>query len=252
MTGNYVVPAGIQLTIEPGTTIKVREGQYVQFAQGSTVNAVANGTSRITFTTVQDDSTGEDLTGPALGSPRAGGWEAIYMDSSSVNLDYVDIRFAGNAFQPGHGGGLVSSILVRSGASPSLKHIRLSDADASGFEFQADTSPVLDTVSIERTRNEAISQSISATPIYKSLSLLTSGGSYINLQAGTIPGDRSWDFDGATVHINGNLVVPASTTLNLAPGTIFKFSEGALFQTQGTLLASGTASPTNFVHQPKR
>ena len=242
VTADFNVPSGIQLTIAPGTTVKVREGQFVLLGAGSTVNAIGNSTSRITFTTVQDDSVGEDLTGPTAGVPKAGHWESLYVDSSNVNFDFADVRYAGNQHNPGHGGGFVPSVFVRSGTLQNFKHIRLSDGDSTGFEFQSNTSPVLDAISIERTRQVAINQAVSANPSYKGLSLLTSGGSYINLQPGSIPGNRSWDFDNATVHINGDLVVPADTTLNLAPGTILKFSNGSYLYADGTLNAIGTAT----------
>ena len=211
VTADFSVPSGIQLTIAPGTTVKVREGQYVFFGAGSTVNALGNSASRITFTTVQDDSVGEDLTGITVGVPKAGHWESLYVDSSNVTLEFADIRYAGNIASAGNTNGFVPSLSIRNGSKPTFRNTNITDADGLGIDIGGNAGPTLDRVAIDRTRQSAISQALTADPIYSGLSLPTSGGSHIRLQGGTITANRSMDFDGKPVHLTSDLSIADGT-----------------------------------------
>ncbi len=240
--GDFSVASGTQLTIQPGTTIKAREGAFVNFQSGSQVTALGNSSSHITFTSTQDDSVGEDLTGASAGVPVSGQWESLYIDSSTVNLDFADIRFAGNVYQPGNNQGFVSSLQIRNGASPTVHHIGLADLDGFGLEIQDNTSPNLDAIAITRTRFASIYQALTATPTYSALSLNSTGGNFIQLQGGTVASNRSWNFANTPVHVVGDLAVADSKSLTLAPGTILKFATGASFYAAGTLVAEGSTS----------
>lgn len=81
------------LTIEPGVVIKVA-GQFTTVTIYGILNAIGTATSRITFTSLQDDSVAGDSAGdgPTEGTP--GQWYSLRVRGSAV-LRYVDVRFAG-------------------------------------------------------------------------------------------------------------------------------------------------------------
>ena len=90
VVGDVTIEAGATLTIDSGTVIKSDHGRLVR-ALGA-INAGMAGADPVIFTSVDDDSVGEDLTDGFDGIPVPGDWEAIYIDSSTVAFDNVEIR----------------------------------------------------------------------------------------------------------------------------------------------------------------
>ena len=107
------VPAGVTLTIAPGTVVKgVTYGCGPYCTQNSltvegTLDAVGTSTNPITFTSLNDNSIG-GATG--TGTPSDGDWSGIDVDQSgSVEFTYVNVEDAETGISVGGTGALTAT-----------------------------------------------------------------------------------------------------------------------------------------------
>ncbi|MGE4178395.1 MAG: right-handed parallel beta-helix repeat-containing protein, partial [Limisphaerales bacterium] len=95
----------------------------------------------------------------------------------------------------------------------------------------------------EASGNSAASETLSTDPSasVSEADLADNGSRHLQLSAtpssGTISANETWS---GTVHVTGDLTIPAGITLTVEAGTVVKVAGGALIQVQGTLLARGT------------
>ena len=92
----FSISAGVTLTINPGTILKVRAVGYYWPSIYGKVIAHGTSTAPIYFTSINDDSVGGDTSGngPSAGAP--GDWQGLYFKSGSEgSFDYVNISYAG-------------------------------------------------------------------------------------------------------------------------------------------------------------
>ena len=100
VTCDVTVPAGVTLTVAPGTVIKGTQGA------GLTVlgELAAQGTSAVpvTFTSIRDDSAGGDTDSDgATTAPAAGDWSGISIQTGgSATLRDVSLRYATRRRRP--------------------------------------------------------------------------------------------------------------------------------------------------------
>ncbi|MFG0318119.1 MAG: choice-of-anchor Q domain-containing protein [Planctomycetota bacterium JB042] len=114
------VPAGLTLTVGPGSTLKF-VGTNHSLANHGTLNAVGTPSDPVVFTSFADDAHGGDTNGDgALTSPAPGDWRGILFHSTSTAnvLDRVLIRSHGSTFrsaihaeQAGFDGALTNSTI---------------------------------------------------------------------------------------------------------------------------------------------
>jgi len=97
---NLDVPAGITLTVAPGTIVKASGKLSVE----GTLDVAGTADSPVIFTSV-NDSTAGGTTG--TGSPAAGDWPGIWVDNGSVDIEHAKISYASSAVAGGSADGSV-------------------------------------------------------------------------------------------------------------------------------------------------
>jgi len=92
VTGTLDIPAGVTLTIDPGTVVKALN---TKLTVGGSLVASGTAASPVVFTSVNDGSAG-GATGS--GSPRPGDWNGIASyGSGSVDIEHAVVSYATNA-----------------------------------------------------------------------------------------------------------------------------------------------------------
>jgi hypothetical protein len=90
INGSLDVPAGIILTVAPGTVVKSEGDLQVD----GSLDAVGTSSQPITFTSIDDNTVG-GVTG--TGTPDSGDWGGIYgQTTASLDLENADVRYATN------------------------------------------------------------------------------------------------------------------------------------------------------------
>ncbi|MCI0539867.1 MAG: Ig-like domain-containing protein, partial [Verrucomicrobiales bacterium] len=238
VTQNVTVPAGVTLTIQPGTVVKVAQGQFLSVV--GTLDARGTESQAIIFTSHRDDSVGEDVSGAGQATPSRGDWESLYFDDTSDAsvLENVEVRYAGNPDFPT--GGNRRPALVLRNSNVTLRNLLVMDVQSTGIALESG-SATLDRVTVQRAAGRAFDANLAATPA--SLTALTARESGLNgyvLSGGTIDANRTWDFGGLAVHLISNITVAGGATLTLVPGQVVKFDQGIyLAANSGTLRAVG-------------
>ncbi|MEO8427416.1 MAG: Ig-like domain-containing protein, partial [Verrucomicrobiota bacterium] len=247
--GGLAVYVSSDTAIDGGATLTIVPGQVVKFAQGAslTVNtgfltSLGTATSKIIFTSFKDDSVGGDANADAaVSSPQAGDWEAIYFEAGSDQsvLSQAEVRFAGNAANPGNSSWYRPAIRLTN-TSATLTDVLVIDADQNGVEIVGG-SPVLTRVLVTRARALAFAETALANPTLRQLSASNTGLNGYWFVGGTLTANRTFDFGGLPGFINNNLTVAAGTALTLIPGLVVKFRQGVDLEVDGTLNAVGAA-----------
>ncbi len=228
----------------PGTILKMPQGSYIYASPTGILIAEGTPERPIVFTSIDDDSIGGDSNNNlASTSPVPGQWESIYLDSSGSSLQNVEVRYAGNVSNAGHGHEpyRVASINVRNEAAPSIRNTRIRFGENVGLRMEANTRPLLDNLRIENSGREAIQQVLSAEPIYSGVQFLDNFADRITLGGGTISKNRTLDFNRLPVFVNDDLTIAQDANVQLVAGSIFKFTAGNYFWVRGGLQAEGTA-----------
>lgn len=126
-TGNVTVASGVTLTIDPGVYVKFGSG-FSLVVDGS---LVANGTSGspIMFTSIEDDSDGNDSSGdgPSTGSP--GDWGTLGFDSStsSGTISHAVVEYGGDGLSP-----LNDMVSASDGGTLSVSDSTITDSEQTG------------------------------------------------------------------------------------------------------------------------
>lgn len=98
LTCDYTIALGHTLTIRPGTVVKVDAGRQV--AVYGTLAAVGTATSKVVFTSLNDDRYGGDTNG-STAAPAREDWTALtFYEGSSATLTHAIIAYGGYAGYP--------------------------------------------------------------------------------------------------------------------------------------------------------
>jgi RHS repeat-associated protein len=78
LDGNLIIPAGITLTIDPGTVVKALPGTEIIVQSGGTLSALGDASNPVIFTTFDDSSVGGNTDfNQGISVPSPGDWSGI-------------------------------------------------------------------------------------------------------------------------------------------------------------------------------
>ena len=160
--GGLTVNAGVQLTIQPGTVVKLRNGNLI--VQG-TLNANGTSGNKIIFTSIYDTaamSGGNTLGRMSLAAVESmlapGDWGRIEFTSTASGsvLNYVVIRYGGSSSSYGS--------LHLNGGSPSISNVVLTDSRYHGIYATNGAAPVINYTTVTASGDKGIYCTGSANP----------------------------------------------------------------------------------------
>ncbi len=242
IVGDVRVPAGATLTIQAGTIVKFNEfASYDILVEG---RILANGTaaSPVVFTSLRDDTgldgvlgtaDDQDTNGNGPSNGGNGDWNAIQLlpGSSGHVFDNVQIRYGGT----GATGALVASVPM------TLSNSLVRNSASSGVRLQTSNSTLTTNVYKDNS-GAAISIDLASNPAITGVTVSGNGSNALVLDSGTLVGNGFWNDRDIVYRLNGDVTVPATSTLTIGPGQIIKFRTFAsddLF-VDGKLIADGT------------
>lgn len=208
---DVTVPKGSTLAIEPGAIIKFDTNccrRYNLIIEGSlTVNGSEG--SRVYFTSLRDDTIGNDTNGDGGAStPGAGNWGSIvFRNGGTGRVQYTELRYGESTF-------------YTDGSSPTFDNISVRDASYSAFNVAPSDSPTITNFEVQRTPY---------------------GG--VAVRPGAMNQNVTWNQTAAPFILTDN--VTATANLTIESGVIVKFDTDCCRRfsliIEGLLTVNGTA-----------
>lgn len=254
MLGDITIAESATINIEPGIVIKAGSNDAL-FVEGA-LNASGNETEGpITFTSIKDDNVGNpvDTNNDGNGSaPEAGDWDYILFRSNTNNqaskIEDAEIKFA-------------ESGIVMHSANVPVYNTTISNSGFWGISLDGNSSPIIDSVTIESSNDGPIAVSTLADPVFSNIQFNNNGNSGLFIiesrstlrnigfleSSNLITNDATLakrtvaGIDGIPYIFGSNMVVIGeNTTLTIEPGVILKFNRSSKIRVNGALNAEGT------------
>ncbi|MCA9190886.1 MAG: right-handed parallel beta-helix repeat-containing protein, partial [Planctomycetales bacterium] len=231
LTGDVTVAPGVTLSIQAGTVVKLANTGVDLFVQG-TLQAVGTSVAPIIITSLNDDVGGDTNGNGNASIPHAGDWGRLQV-TGSAQLDQLDIRYGGHFF-----GAMVQSL----GASVVISNSRLTDSASDAVRIE-DSDPVIDNVTFENNSDAALSMDLKSNPAIVGVALMNNGLNALQVDAGTVGRDVTWDNPAIVYWLNDDITVPSGRTLRIDAGQIVKPAHsGVELYVDGTLSVLGDSS----------
>jgi hypothetical protein len=265
---SLTLPADKALTIEPGITVFVPQGNIGLYIAGT---LTANGPTEapVIFTS-------------RAGTPAKGDWNGIYLAPTAGNstLANASIRYAGGFGYCSYGcsglgtynGAVRYTGLYVDSCAPNLAGITVADTYGNGIDMFASNTP-LTGVTIERAYMSALRLEGGASPAITNTAITDCGfGDYwavsidaackpvptnvtlsgnkyqgVWVRGGTVNGSTVWKQWSPTTpyYMDGTVTVDATATLTIEPSVTVKANSVGMI-VNGTLIADGTQGAITF------
>ena len=260
VSGDILVNDDEILTIMPGAVVKFAPGALMTVR--GTLRAVGSAASWIVFTSMDDTTYGEIVTG-SDGSPSKGDWCGIQLYGYSGyngigEFDYCRIRYAGGAgdtsanvyFLLSDSGYFTNSISEESAidgirvgnCSPEIRDSTIqNNANDGMYAFGSGAVTVTGNTFTGNTRHGLY---LDQTTISPNVSDNTGSGNGTNgvVLEGTVAANQSWSsVAGFPIVLLSSVTVNDGITLTVVAGTIVKFGPSAQLEIRGTLDVNGFA-----------
>jgi M6 family metalloprotease-like protein len=165
---SVTVPAGMTLTLLPGTVVKPRSRSISILVQG-TLTAKGSESQPVVITSLLDDSAGGDTNNDGSASaPKRGDWDAIVVTGGGrLEMSHAQVRYGGgDTYQSDFD----ANIYLDDNASATLDHVDVSYSTWDGI--QARTKAVGTTTRLAFTNGTASNNNQSGIAVYKTAGTL--------------------------------------------------------------------------------
>lgn len=235
IVGTVRVPAGVTLTIQPGTVIKFNDFAGFSLIVDGTMSAQGTLAQPIYFTSLRDDGVGGDTLGDGQLPVYAGQWDHIQFNSGSAAsvLDQVDVRY---------GGASSMGQVVVNGGTLTLRNSVVRESASDGVRV-VNSSPILTNNVYSNNASAAISMDVAANPAISGVTAIGNAINGLQVDAGTIMGNGFWNDPDIVYWLDNDITIPVGSTLTIGSGQVVKFGFFAAdLIVNGTLDARGTAA----------
>lgn len=260
---SLTVSSSATLTIPAGTVVKFDSTSTYMEVKG-TLKVTGTASSPVYFTSIEDDTVGGDTNDDATATtPGQGNWGDLRFDAgSSSTINYATIRYGG--YDPSAGSPVLDVVdgkltvnsstidlspdygLYMASGTVSINNSTISNSTGYGIRSSDGTGGNLTLTGNKFINNELAVYLDFANGlhlIFNPPSNNTSSGNGENGYNvhGTFGASQTWSKD--MPYDPQGIVIPATSTLTINPGTIVK-SNGSYIDNNGTLNAQGASTST--------
>ena len=222
LDGGVKLAAGARLDVDPGTVLLMNDNAW--FSVSGTLMTHGTAAAPVIFTSAD----------PA---PQPGAWDYLDFTGPSANAGVLDHT---EVFYGGYNGTDGAEVSASNGASPTISNSVFAQSIGAGLYLDAADRAVVTNCTFANNAGYAISTTANDSTLITGTTSAT-GQSGIQVRGDTISHDGAWHAQQTPFVLDGGVILAASTTLSIDPGTVILMHDNSWFEMHGTLLAHGTA-----------
>lgn len=236
---------GVTVNVDPGVVIKVNNGTYFRVRPGGILNINGVNGNEVTFTSLQDDATIEDINNNVTSGGSGQSLQQVYTEGGDVNIDYTTFKYFGRTnYLANH------AALTLTTSSSYCSNCTFTDG-RTAIEIRDNVTPTLHNLTYTNIdRGSPISMHIDSNPSLTGTYSFTNSYKYIGIQGtsnaeSTTVEHKTWGASGNTAQYKllGALTIQNGHTINVDPNVVIKGlgSNNFRVQTGGAFNLNGTA-----------